>query len=131
MAVKLGSIKADLKRETEGEWVDIPDLPGVRLRVRSFNYGPFRAARNAVLQRLAKRYAKSPVPDDVMARELGALYADQLLLGWDGFDVPYTPEAARETLTDPAFRSLLNHIDYASERVGQTEIEFVEQATGN
>lgn len=66
-----------------------------------------------------------------MARELGRVYADHILLEWEGFDVPYTPEAARETLTDPAFRALVNHVDYAADRVSQLEIEFTEQAAKN
>lgn len=131
MAVKLGSLKVDLKRESEGEWVPIPDLPGVKLKVRSFNYGPYKMANSVMLQRLARKYGRDPVPDDVKSKEVGKLYADHLLLGWEGFDVDYSPETALATLTDPAFRELLNHVDYAAFRVGAAEVEFIEGAAGN
>lgn len=131
MAIKLNSIKADAKREAEGEWVNIPELPGVRLLVRSFNFGPYKNARSIMLGRLARRYGKDPVPDGVMSKELGVLYSTHVLLGWEGFDVAYSEETARETLTDPAFRTLLDHIDYAASRVGQQEVEFVDTAAGN
>jgi hypothetical protein len=131
VAVKLSSIKTDAKREAEGEWINIPEIPGVRLLVRSLNYGPYKNARSIMLGRLARRYGKDPVPDTVMSKELGDLYVAHILLGWEGFDVPYTEEVARQTLTDVAYRSLLDHIEYAANRVGQQEIEFVEAAAGN
>lgn len=131
MAIKLSSVKVDTKKEAEGEWVDITELPGVKLRVRSFAYAPYRTARSIALQRLARRYGRDPVPDPAMNKELAKLYSEHILLGWEGFDVPYTEETARETLSNPEFRVLLDYIDYAANRVGQQEVEFVESAAGN
>ncbi len=131
MAIKLSSVRSDPAREEEGEWVNIPDLPGVRFRVRSFNYGPYKAQRSIVFARLARKYGREPVPDQIMVKELGQLYHKYILLEWDGFDVPFSPETARDVLTDPTYRTLLDHVDYAANRVGQAEVEFVEQAAGN
>lgn len=131
MAIKLDSIKNDLQREAEGEPVAIPDLPDVTLKVRSFNYGPYKAAHSIVIKRLARRYGREVVPDDVLAREFGRLYADHILVGWDGFDVPYSHEVALAHLTDPAHRRLREHVEYAAARVGEREIEFLEDAAKN
>lgn len=131
MAIKLSSIKADLKREHEGDWVEIPDLPGVRLKVRGFSYGPYQIAKNLVEQKWIRKYGKDPVAPDVQDRDNGKLYVDHILLDWEGFDEPYTKERAMEILTDPAFRELAGHVRYAGMRVAARDIEFTEEAAKN
>ena len=37
----------------------------------------------------------------------------------------------RAFLTDPAWRELVSHVDYAAGKVAQTEVEFLEEAAGN
>lgn len=137
MAVKLGSLRADVARERDGDWVEIPDLPGVSLKVRGFSYGPFTMARDIVQMKWSRRYGREPVPVEVSFPENGKLYAEHILLDWKGFvdddgkDVPYTREASLELLTDPAFRELHDHIRYAGTKLAQTEVEFVDAAAKN
>lgn len=135
MAVKLGSLRVDLKRENDGDWVDVPDLPGLRLKVRGAGYGPYQMAKSIVEGRWGRRYGKDPVPIEVMLRENGRLYAEHILVDWDGFvddaEAPVPVAQAAEILTDPAYRPLHEHIRYAMQRVGDTEAEFVETASGN
>ena len=131
MAVKLASLKANLPRENDGDWIQIPDLLGVRLLVRSFHYGPYKTALAQVQQRFRRKYGYDGAPDDVAAREAGKLYADHILLGWEGLDVPYSRETALEVLTDPAHRAMRGHVDYASAKVAETSAEFIEDASGN
>lgn len=131
MTIKLESIKADLKRENEGDWVDIPDLPGVRLRVRSHNYGPYKIALSKSLQRLVRRHGREQIPDDVALMAGGSVYADHILLDWEGFDEPYTPETARAVLMNPAYRELQAHVRYAAAEIAKIEAQFVEDASGN
>lgn len=132
MAIKLNSLRADLRRENDGDWVEIPDLPGVRLKVRGAAYGPYQAAKSVVEGRWARQYGtRKPVPIDISLRENGRLYADYILLGWDGFDIEYSEDTARDVLTDPAYRDLHDHIRYAMQTVAATEAEFVEDAAKN
>jgi len=131
MAIKLSSLRANTRRENDGDWVDIPDLPGVRLKVRGAGYGPYQMQKSIVEGRWARRYGQDPVPVDVLLAENGRLYAEHILLDWDGFDEPYTQEASRHFLTDPGFRQLHEHIRYAMQRVAATEAEFVEDAAKN
>lgn len=131
MTVKLSSLRANLKRETDGDWIDIPDLPGVALLVRSFHYGPFQAAKQQIEQKWARQYAGRGAPPEIVFRANGRLYAAHLLLGWRGFDQPWNEAVAEETLTDPEFRELHEHIRYASNRVSEIETEFVEAAEKN
>lgn len=130
MAVKFASLRADVEKEKAGEWIEIPDLPGVELRVRSFNDPAYRIQRDQLLQRLARKYGRKPVPGDESEIEFGRLYAKFILLDWKGFDVEYSADAAREALTDPAMRDLRRHVEYAAGQVGTVDVEFVEEAAG-
>jgi len=131
MPIKLQSLKADLARENEGDWVEIPELPGVRLKVRSFHSPAYKTARDLAVQRLFRKFGKEPVPPETLAKEYGRLYAEHILLGWDGFDTAYTPELALELLADPAWRALFAAIEYAANKLADVETEFVESAEKN
>lgn len=131
MKIKLDSLKADLERENAGDWVDIPELPGVRLKVKSFNSPEYRVSRDLAIQRLFKKYGRVSPAAGVVAEEYGKLYADHILLGWEGFDVPFSKEKALELLSDPAFRALQQHVEYAAGKLGEIELEFVEDAVKN
>ena len=131
MTVKLGSLRADVRKVNEGDWVVVPELPGVRLRVRGLSYGPYQMELSQVAQRLMRRYGKEPIPPEVNDREMGRLYNKHILLEWDGFDEPYAPERALDALTDPAFGELRMHVGYAARKVGEAEIDFVEDAAKN
>ena len=130
MSVKFSSLAADTVKESEGDWQEIPDLPGVSLKVRSFNFPAYRVARDMLLQRMARKHGRKPAPADESEVEFGKLYAQHILLGWSGFDVEYTPDVAREALTNPAFRDLRRHVEYAASQIGASEVEFLEDALG-
>lgn len=129
--VKLASISTDRARERDGEWVSIPDLPGVELKVRSSNYPAFDTAWKITQQRLVRQYGKKPIPDEVAVQETGSLYAEHILLDWKGFDEPFEASRVQVLLTNPAYRDLLQHVVWAATQVGRREIEFVEEAVGN
>jgi hypothetical protein len=129
--IKLTSTKADIAKEQDGDWVEIPDLPGIALRVRSIHSKAFAVARDLASRKLATRYGNETVPEDDLARVNGQLYADHLLLEWRGFDVPYSPEVAADTLTDPAYRDLRRHVIYAAAQVGRANVEFLEGVAKN
>ncbi|SEB99301.1 hypothetical protein [Bradyrhizobium erythrophlei] len=130
--LKLSSMKVDLDKEREGSWEPALDIdPDISWFVRSTNYGPFKTARDAVQIRLSRKHGNN-VPDDVLAEEYGKLAVQHLLLGWEGLaeddeitDIPYSPEKARDILTDPAYRLIRGSIYMAASRVGIGEAEFV------
>lgn len=132
MTVKLSSMKADLDKERDGDWIPAPSIgPGVKFNVRSTNYAPFRIARDAANQKLQRKYKDDPIPAEVSAKVYGELAVEHLLLGWVGLDEEYTPELASEVLTDEAYRRLRSEVYFAATQVGQGEIEFVEAAAKN
>jgi hypothetical protein len=140
--VKLNSLKTNLTAEREGDWIKAPELgEGVRFRVRSTNYPAYTVARDQASQRLAMKFPNSqldvlhddyaPVPASVIAEANGEIVAEHLLLGWEGFDIPYTPGDALEVLCDEAHRAVRMSVTLAATKVGRQEVEFVEGAAKN
>jgi len=131
MTVKLTSLKANLEREAAGDWIDYPDWPGVAFNVSSLNKPAYTTARDMLLQKLSRKFKGKPVPSEVSAPQIGELYCKHLLHGWRGLDVEYTPEVALETLTDPAYRNVVNAVEWCAAQVGAIEAEFVEDEAKN
>lgn len=121
---KLSAFRSDLKTQADGAWVDIPEVPGFRLRVRGSAYSPFQTELRIVRARLFRKYpGKTPVPPELEAVENGRLYAKHLLLEWDGLEEAYAPELAMQALTDPEMIILRGQVAWAADQVGLAPIE--------
>lgn len=137
MGVKLTSLKANIERETNGDWQDIPDVPGLRLKVRSFQYSPYRMARDLLMQRLLRKYGKRPIPPETLTQEYGKLYAEHILLDVDGLvddndqPIKWTRDLGIEYLCDVEYRPLFEAVEWAAGAVGEVETEFVADAVKN
>lgn len=133
MTVKLKSLAVDLKKEAEGDWVPFLPWKGVRFMVRSTETPEFTAARDKLLRDLAKQRQATglEIPPAEIDKKLGELYAEHILLNWEGLDEPFTPELALEVLTDPAYREVFKAVQDCANRVGRAELEFVETETKN
>lgn len=134
---------ANLKKSvdlTEGEWVDeIPDNPGLRLRVRSSNYKPFRVATAG----LARRSGKTLNTDEGLVGfsvSAGKPLAEHLLLDWDGVTsngkaVKYDPDTAMAILTaDDDFgigAEYRRAVEWAGNKVAENLSKRTEEAAGN
>jgi hypothetical protein len=131
MSIKLSSLKADLKRESDGDWEPAgAELPGVRFKVRSGGTASFRIKSDQLKKKHDRKYA-GDVPPDIEAREWGSLIAEELLRGWDGIDEPYSPETALAALTDPEHRALRVAVLACAYRLSLPDVQFAEQATKN
>lgn len=130
MTVKLSSLKSDSALQNEGEWVDVPEWPGVSLKVRSLQCRDFRLARDLLQQKLMRKLGRIPTSAEI-DEQSPKLYAKHLLRGWKGFDVEYSEDAAAEILQDPEHQPLREQIFWAASRVGDTDIEFMKEAEKN
>lgn len=129
--VKLDSLRADLKLQSEGDWQPAP-WPGVRLRVRSIDYEPYTSERDQERERLAVQYVRaSNIPDAVWRQILGRLLAEHILLGWEGIEPAYDGDTAREVLTALDGEALRQAVILAAQRVGVREVEFVAELEKN
>ena len=136
MSLKLSSIKADLAKEAEGDWVSIPEWPGVRLKVRSINSKDYQTARELRVQKFVKDLGRLPTSIE-MEPHVNRLAAAFLLIGWEGINgdddqpLAYTPKTALELLSDPAMRELTMQVIWAANRVGVRDAEFTADAIKN
>lgn len=129
--VKLSSLKADLAREANGDEVESLRWPGVKFRVSALTKPSYRVKRDALFQRLQRRFKGKPIPQDELGPAIGRLYAEEILHGWSGMDEPYTPERALEVLSDPAFREVVAEVEYCAGTLSEIDAEFVEDASKN
>jgi|GEM_PF-1073219 len=131
--IRLESLRSDGDKETGGDWVAVPELPGVELKVRSFNYPPYRIARDQLMAKIVRKYkrVKSVERDAEAERGFGELYATHILLDWRGLDIDYTPARALEEMTHPQARVLRAAVEYCANIVGEPDIEFLEDAAKN
>jgi hypothetical protein len=136
MALKITSIAVDLAKESDGDWVDIAEWPGVRLKVRSINSKDYQNAREQRQMKLTRDFGRLPFSSE-MQPHINKFAASFLLLGWEGIvdgnekPIEYSSEKAMEMLTDPAMRSLVEQVIWAANRVGSKDAEFTVAATKN
>lgn len=132
MTVKLSSLRTDPNKRQDGEWIDIPDLPGVSFRVRGLTFKPYTVERDALVRRKLKSLNGKPWDNDERNAAFGALYAKHILLEWKGLDEPYSPDTASDCLTDPAYwENFGAYVEWAAGRVGGAQVEFEDDAAGN
>ena len=130
---KLSSLKSNLQREADGDWVPTTFFPEteIRYQVRSLNYAPYRTARNLAEAKLNRKYGFGRIPPEEMTKMKGRLLAQHILLGWSGFDVEYTKDVALTTLADPEYRDVVNDIETSEQQLVNSEVEFTEAAEKN
>lgn len=129
--------KADL---SEGEWIDdIPDMEGVRFKVRSTNYKPFRVATAGLARRSGKklRTDEGVVNYSITA---GKALAEHILLDWDGVTEGGKPlrfdgKKALAILTaDDDFgigETFRRGVEYAGDQVADRVAKKAGEAAGN
>lgn len=109
--MKMSSIAIDPTKREQGAWVsDIPELPGVRLKVRGSECAEARRLRSALIEQLPRqKRIRARLDAEDQDQITGAVLHRVLLLDWDGIEddqdqpVPYSKEQALEYLTDPRF----------------------------
>lgn len=122
--VKLSSLLVDVPAQSAGQWQPGP-WPGTRFRVRSTEYEPYKREREQEIERLAAIHGGGTLPDAVWLPVLGRLLAQHILLEWDGLDVPYDAEVARDTLRAIDGGLLRGAVITCGQRVGIREVQFV------
>lgn len=128
--VKLSSLLVDVPAQSAGQWQAAP-WPGVRFRVRSTEYEPYKQEREQEIERLAAIHGQGKIPDAVWLPVLGRLLARHILLEWDGLDAPYDADVARDTLGSIEGGLLRGAVIAAGQRVGFRDLEFVVQLEKN
>lgn len=124
----------------DGEWVDdIPNMDGVRLKVRSTNYKPFRVATAG----LARRSGKKLRTDEGVVNftvATGKALAEHILIDWEGITdngkpLKYDAKKALGILTadddfgiGQAYRAA---VEWAGDNLADRIAETAKEAAGN
>jgi len=125
--VKLSALKIDPARIEQGTWIDdIPDMPGVELKVRGFGNTDdkrIQAAAYDALPRAKKIRGKLDADDAekiMNERLLGAILCDWKGLEQDdGQPLQYAPDVAEALITDPAYSRFRQSVIWAAGIVGE------------
>jgi len=135
--MQLNQIAVDVEREEKGDWVEVPDLPGVSLKVRSLYNKDYQHAQQVAARKMARRYGKQPIPPDVQTKTYARLLSDHVLLDWSGITdengdaVSYSVEFGRDVLADPQYRRLADAVAWAAGVVGEQDVEDLEDDAKN
>ncbi|UDF29390.1 UNVERIFIED_ORG: hypothetical protein LHK14_18030 [Roseateles sp. XES5] len=129
--VVLSSLKANLSREKNGDWVPYPSWPGVSFNVSALTDPAYESARDLMFKTLAEKYGDERIPREVLSVELGKLYSEHILHDWRGFDVEYTADVARETLGDPEHRAVVSAVEFCASKLSEIEPQFTKAEEGN
>ena len=123
-----------------GQWVDdIPNEPGLRLKVRSTNFKPYEVA-TAGLGRRRQKQLKTDTGLVDFATELGKPLAEHILLDWDGMTsagkaVKYSPDLALKILTandDHGIgKGFRRAVEWAGDHVADKLAEDTAEIAGN
>lgn len=108
--MKISSLKTDLIAIGQGQWIDnIPEMEDLRLKVRGIGNVDYRRAFDAKVASVPAAKKIRGLDPAERDRIVGECLVETVLLDWDGLTDdagqarPFSVEAARPFLTDPAF----------------------------
>lgn len=133
--MKLSDIKVDVNRAEQGDWVsDVPELEGVRLKVRGLSNPDFQRVVDKLTAAVPRHKRVNGRIDPVERDRIGGqALAQTILLDWDGLTqedgsvLPYSPDLARKLLTEPEFRVFRDGVTWAAQQVADTRAVSTEE----
>jgi hypothetical protein len=130
--IKLKSLRNDVAKEREGEWVPSRAFPGAEFLVKSTNCPEYVASRQEEMRRIQEMYRdKAKLDQDQVHIDEAKSVCRHLLRGWKGFDTEYSEDIALAELMDIGQAPLVNDILDCASRVGRYKIAFVEDDLKN
>lgn len=135
---KLSSLKIDSAAINDGRWVEIEQIPGLRIKTRGFT-DQFVDAQNRRLSQAAEKFRGdvTRIPNAIRREINTGLLTDFLLLDVDGLfsddaeTVKISLDEFRQLLGNPDFSALSRACWEAASLVASGAAEQVEAAEGN
>lgn len=119
-----------------GAWVgDIPDLPGVRLKVLGSSAKAHVKANQAKLE-AARKKSRKDLSAEQAADCIREVLAEVTLVDWDGItdggkSVKFDRELAKKWLTSRNGKKLADAVFWAAQKLDQDANSYVESVTKN
>lgn len=137
--MKLSSLKVDAEKIEDGAWIgDIPEMGGLRLKVRGLQNAHFRRMQAKLLDAVPRAQRQGGrVDPDVMDRITAQCLAGTVLLDWEGLEdenggaLAYDKALAADLVTKPEFRRFREAVIYAATIVGDADAEGEKADAGN
>ena len=134
--MKISELEVDPKLIEEGKWVsNIPELTGVRLKVRGANNKDWRRTAQRLINAVPRKLRVNGILDPDEADRISATILLMTgLLDWEGIEddagqpIPYDKKKAAQYLSGERFRA---GVQFACEQVAQGIEEEVEEIAGN
>lgn len=124
--MKLNDICVDPVKVEEGAWVDnIPELEGLRVKVRGINNKDWRRMRARLIEAVPRKRKIGGLDPADQDRITAVLLRETSLLDWGGLDgddgkpVPYSKDVAGKYLSDPKYEKFREGVLWAATNVGE------------
>lgn len=121
--MKLDDVKANVKAENEGDWVNSPNWPDVWCKVRSIRNPDYRRAEQIQRSKWRRKFGDMAVPIEQTDQAVAKMMVDHILLDLSGIDEfpEYDKQIGMEIFTNPELRPLADFIAWAAQVVGEQE----------
>ena len=143
--MRLDELKVDVAKQEDGDWVDnVPELEGVRLKVRGLNNKAYEKLQRQLIAAVPRgqrmRGPGGTMDPEVQDKITSRCLLNTILLDWDGITeqngvgevpVPYSKEMAEKLLFERQYRRFRDAVIWAATIVGETDQEIKEDAVKN
>ena len=137
--MKMNEMTIDPDRLENGAWVDdIPEMEGLRLKVRGSQNSDWRRLQAKLLEAVPrKRRIGGRVDQDDMERIITSCLLNACLLDWDGLEgddgqpISFSKPMAEKLLKEPEYRRFRDGVVYAASIVAENLEQNKEDITGN
>jgi hypothetical protein len=118
MGVSRQDIRETNSKIEQGAWIkNLPDLPGVEVRVRGIPNSEY----SKFVAKIRGNYSQHELADESVQEQIFVqALAECVLIDWKGIDDPFSKETALDYLTDPTMAVFRRAIDWATGQVTRT-----------
>ncbi len=128
--MKLSEMTVDLVRVEQGDWVDnIPELEGLRLKVRGSNNKDWRKLASRLVDAVPRKKRLGGRLDPAEQDRITSIcLRDACLLDWgglegdDGKPLAYSKDLATKFLTDPQYGKFRDGVLWAASVVAEQDV---------
>jgi hypothetical protein len=137
--MKMSELAVDADRQENGAWVDdIPEVQGLRLKVRGSNNVDWRRLQAKLMDAVPrKKKLGGRLDPDEQDRIISSCLLSACLLDWDGLEdddgkpLPYSKAMAQKLLTEPQYRRFRDSVVWAASIVAENLTIDQEEIAGN
>ncbi|ACL59903.1 hypothetical protein [Methylobacterium nodulans] len=137
--MKLKAFKTNSALLEQGRWVDdIPESGNLRLRVRGLGNVDYRTLLDRLVDAIPREKRLRGIDPRERDRVTGEAMAQTILLDWDNLyeddaeqvKIPYSPELAKELLTNPDYARFYRAVLWAANLVADESEADLKDAEG-